>query len=83
MEIVYVGWIDSQARADAWTAASELPHHMLPVHSVGYVAHEDDVQITLIQSVAEMDEDDDPTLLGGISIPKAAITSRIALKSAE
>ena len=79
MKIVYVEWIDSQG-SGRWQDLQEIIDETKPraIRSVGWLAHETDECILLIQST-DMPNHRLPDAMNHVMIPKVAITARRVL----
>ena len=67
---VIVEWIDAHALGDSWGKFEKKDHKPRPVTSVGFVLRDDEVGISITQSVDTEGHDDH-----GLFVPSVNITS--------
>jgi hypothetical protein len=73
--VEFVEWVDSSSDGGPWCSPDDLEGPLLPCFSVGYVAREDAVSVTLAQSFHE-DKGSVQEWGHALTIPKVAITRR-------
>lgn len=70
--LVQVDWLDAEAQGE-WTAISGVSTKPSPVHSVGYVLHDNDAAIVLAGDVGDKWTDEE-TVNRTIVIPRGMVT---------
>lgn len=77
MKLEAIVWIDSSS-ANGWVDLGSLPCETVTIHSVGWVAAENDECLTLVPHVAQ--DQRDPAVCGDVTIPKCSIVKRRKIK---
>lgn len=77
MKLEAVVWIDSGS-TDGWVDVDELPCEPVTIHSVGWVAAENDECLILVPHVGQ--DRRHTCVCGNIAIPKCSIVKRRKLK---
>jgi hypothetical protein len=77
MKLIAVEWIDSSG-ANGWNRVSETPQAPERIRSIGWVIAESDESITIAPHMTT--DQDDQNCMGALTIPKACIQRRKAVK---
>lgn len=77
--LTYIKWLDSTSYSDqAWHRIESHDVKCIPIHSVGFLIHEDDEKVTLSMNISE-----EGFMCGDMTIPKSAILERGVLDLAK